>query len=443
MVKRSLARPGSLLAAVVLVLGLAGCGDESGSPDEGSSPSASASEGADDSTGAEARTHEPQPENAEGAPCTYTTGSEAARAVEPPPAAAAYTGTVEVVLETSAGDVDATLDAQAAPCTVNSFTSLASQGYYDDTPCHRLTTQGIYVLQCGDPTGTGSGGPGYSFADELTGSETYPAGTLAMANAGPNTNGSQFFVVYDETPLPPSYTVFGTIGADGLAVVQSIADRGTDDGSGDGAPAEEVTLDFVAVGEAVDGPPAAVPSGTCTYPSDGSGTTSSVQPPPARPSADGDVAITIASTIGRLRATLDAAAAPCTVNSFTALAEQGFFDGTSCHRLTTQGIFVLQCGDPTGTGSGGPGYSFADELSGSETYPAGTLAMANAGADTNGSQFFIVYGDSELPPSYTVFGTVSPATLKAVTRVGDAGVRGGGPDGAPKTAVTLQKVTVG
>ncbi len=139
----------------------------------------------------------------------------------------------------SAGDINVDLDAGATPCTVNSFLSLAEQGYFDGTDCHRLTTQGIWVLQCGDPTGTGSGGPGYAFDDELTGAETYPAGTLAMANAGPGTNGSQFFLVYEDSlGLPPDYTVFGTISPEGLKVVQEIGAKGTADGAPDGAPKE-------------------------------------------------------------------------------------------------------------------------------------------------------------------------------------------------------------
>jgi len=132
---------------------------------------------------------------------------------------------------------------------VNSFVSLAEQGYLDDTTCHRLTTaaSGISVLQCGDPTGTGMGGPGYSFADELSGSEKYPAGTLAMANAGPDTNGSQFFIVYGDTPLPPAYTVFGTVDDDGLKVVEEIAAKGAENGAPDGPPAEPVNIETATV----------------------------------------------------------------------------------------------------------------------------------------------------------------------------------------------------
>lgn len=443
MVKRRVSRP--LGAAVLLVLalgGLAACGDESGDSDG-------------DGGSATERTHAPQPTDASGAPCDYTTGGgEAAKPVDPPAATAAYSGTVDVTIETSVGDLAATLDASKAPCTVNSFTSLASQGYFDGTSCHRLTTSGIFVLQCGDPTGSGSGGPGYSFADELSGSETYPAGTLAMANAGPGTNGSQFFVVYADTPLPASYTVFGTVDEAAVATVAKVAEAGTDDanGAGDGAPKTAVDVEFVEVGDAGNAPSAsptatattAAPTGACTYTSDdtgGSGDTP-VEAPPADPTVDGEVKGVITTNVGTIPITLDATATPCTVNSFVSLAEQGYFDGTSCHRLTTEGILVLQCGDPTGSGTGGPGYTFPDELTGEETYPTGTLAMANAGPDTNGSQFFIVYGETPLPPSYAVFGKVSAAGIKVVAKVAKAGVKDGGGDGAPKKPVKFTKVTI-
>jgi peptidyl-prolyl cis-trans isomerase B (cyclophilin B) len=108
-----------------------------------------------------------------------------------------------------------------------------------------MTTQGIYVLQCGDPTGTGTGGPGYTIPDELSGSETYGPGTLAMANTGqPHSGGSQFFVVYKKTPLPPNYTVFGTISPTSVATVRKVAAAGVDNafGAGDGHPKEKVTI---------------------------------------------------------------------------------------------------------------------------------------------------------------------------------------------------------
>ncbi|WP_436770870.1 peptidylprolyl isomerase [Yinghuangia sp. YIM S09857] len=155
---------------------------------------------------------------------------------------AAYT----LNLVTSCGTVTVSMNAAKAPTTVNSFAFLAGKNYFDHTPCHRLTTEGIFVLQCGDPTGTGTGGPGYQFADENLTGATYPAGTVAMANAGPGTNGSQFFLVYKDTQLPPQYTPFGTV-TGGMDVLQQVADDGVWDGSGDGPPKALIVLDKVTV----------------------------------------------------------------------------------------------------------------------------------------------------------------------------------------------------
>ncbi|QEW01694.1 peptidylprolyl isomerase [Microbacterium lushaniae] len=181
--------------------------------------------------------------------CGYVAGGGAAREVTPPPAEPTVTGELTAVLETSVGAIPMTLDADRVPCTVGSFVSLAEQSYYADTPCHRLTTAQIFVLQCGDPSGTGRGGPGYSYRDELDGTETYPAGTVAMANTGrPDTNGSQFFLVYEDSELPPSYTVFGQLAPEGLEVVRAIAAAGAEGGAPDGAPATPVTITGVTVG---------------------------------------------------------------------------------------------------------------------------------------------------------------------------------------------------
>ncbi|QFZ17968.1 peptidylprolyl isomerase [Saccharothrix syringae] len=166
----------------------------------------------------------------------------------------------------------------------------------------------------------------------------------------------------------------------------------------------------------------------------------------------GTAAATIKANIGELKLTLDRALAPCTVNSFISLAKQGYYDGTTCHRIGTEGLQMLQCGDPTGTGSGGPGYTFDNETWPELTYGRGYLAMANAGLDqetqkgTNGSQFFIVYGDAQLSPDYTVFGSVDEAGLKLVDEVARAGHDGsfdpspGG--GKPNKEVKFESVTV-
>jgi peptidyl-prolyl cis-trans isomerase B (cyclophilin B) len=150
---------------------------------------------------------------------------------------------------TNCGTIVVALDGKAAPHTVNSFNFLAGKGFFTDTPCHRLTTSGIFVLQCGDPTGTGSGGPGYTIPDENLRGATYPAGTLAMANTGqPHTGGSQFFFVYANTSLPPQYTPFGHV-TSGLGVLTRIAKAGTDDsnGPGDGHPTQPVVIESFTV----------------------------------------------------------------------------------------------------------------------------------------------------------------------------------------------------
>lgn len=189
--------------------------------------------------------------------CSYDKPKEGQRGPVPRKVAAPQvkdvvkTGAVRVALKTNRGELALTLDRAKAPCTVHNFVSLAQQKYFDKTPCHRLTTKDFYVLQCGDPGGTGGGGPGYVFADEGLPAKQgapvpYPAGTVAMANGGPGTNGSQFFIVYSDTEFPPSYTVFGTV-AKGLAVVETIAKAGSTP-PGDGKPNNAVTIQSVRLG---------------------------------------------------------------------------------------------------------------------------------------------------------------------------------------------------
>lgn len=180
--------------------------------------------------------------------CTYSAGGQRAKPVDPPPATdVPATGTLTATVDMSAGPVTITMDRAAAPCTVNSFEALVKQGFYDDTACHRLVDSGIYILQCGDPTGTGMGGPGYRFPDELTGNEQYTAGVVAMANAGADTNGSQFFIVWADSPLPPDYTVFGTIDQASLDVVTTIASRGVSKDASP-SPIAEAKIDRVSLG---------------------------------------------------------------------------------------------------------------------------------------------------------------------------------------------------
>ena len=236
-----LKRPAAVLACLS-VLVLAGCGNEGdGGESATDTSSASPSQSTSESAAAGKTTTCDYPE----------AGLEPAREVELPESEAQAEGTVEATITTNFGDIGPTLDAASAPCTVNSFVSLAEQGFYDDTPCPRIgDMEGFGILQCGDPTGTGAGGAGYSFADELSGDETYPAGTLAMANAGADTNGSQFFLVFRDSQFPPSYNVFGTIDQAGLDVLTAIAAEGNDNSNpaGGGAPNKDVTIEKVTVG---------------------------------------------------------------------------------------------------------------------------------------------------------------------------------------------------
>jgi peptidyl-prolyl cis-trans isomerase B (cyclophilin B) len=192
--------------------------------------------------------------------CQYIKGGTAARTVNLPPAKPDTKATYAATIKTNRGTVVIDLMNNGAPCTVNSFVSLADQKYFNNTPCHRLTTSAIFVLQCGDPSGTGEGVPGYGFGTENTASlksvtvsgqpeAVYPAAMVAMANTGqPDSNGSQFFLVYKQTDLPPSYTPFGTI-VSGLNILQNVAKAGSDNsnGPGDGHPKEKVQIESVTI----------------------------------------------------------------------------------------------------------------------------------------------------------------------------------------------------
>jgi peptidyl-prolyl cis-trans isomerase B (cyclophilin B) len=197
-----------------------------------------------------------------GANCQYPAAQAASKQNTPPRAGRVPTDPAQISasMTTSQGNIGLQLDNAKSPCTVNSFASLAQQGYFNDTTCHRLTTaESLSVLQCGDPAGSGMGGPGYEFANEYPTDQypqndpglqqpvLYPRGTLAMANAGPGTNGSQFFLVYADSQLPPQYTVFGTIDETGLATLDKIAEAGVQGGGQDGAPAQEVMIKTLAL----------------------------------------------------------------------------------------------------------------------------------------------------------------------------------------------------
>ena len=188
--------------------------------------------------------------------CEYSPaeGGEIVDVGLPPDAEATETrGTVELVMQTNQGDLQLTLDRAIAPCAAASFQHLAEQDFFDDSPCHRLVTGETFgVLQCGDPTGTGTGGPSYRFLEEVTPETTYPRGVIAMANSGtPGSTGSQFFLVFTDSQLPPDYTVVGSVDQAGLEVLDAIAEAGHDGSMepspGGGAPNEPVTIEELQV----------------------------------------------------------------------------------------------------------------------------------------------------------------------------------------------------
>ncbi|MDI5964676.1 peptidylprolyl isomerase [Streptomyces sp. SL13] len=240
-----------IAGAVVVILAAGGAAWASTGLGDSSGPKADAA-GATPTpsvTPSPSATGKPKPDPcaapAAGSPTTKQWKTEPAMTID---AGKSYT----LKLATTCGDIGLKLNAAKAPHTVNSFAFLAGQGFFDHTKCHRLTTANIYVLQCGDPKGNGSGGPGYTIPDEnlkafgkanAKGSVTYPAGTVAMANTGSaHSGGSQFFLVYKDSPLAPSYTPFGTIDATGMKVLAKIAKDGESTGAGDGAPNATVVI---------------------------------------------------------------------------------------------------------------------------------------------------------------------------------------------------------
>ena len=188
----------------------------------------------------------PGPTNSTSDPCGYTVTQEDSGEKGPqpiPPLTIDENATYTTTIVTSMGEIRAELFAAEAPCTVNSFVHLARRGFFDGGQFHRVIKD--FVIQGGDPTGTGSGGPGYSFNDELNNALTYEVGSLAMANSGANTNGSQFFIVTGQqgVELPKQYTIFGKV-VDGLEVALEIQEVPTD---ADARPTDTVEIEEVTV----------------------------------------------------------------------------------------------------------------------------------------------------------------------------------------------------
>jgi peptidyl-prolyl cis-trans isomerase B (cyclophilin B) len=251
--QRKLRQRLSIGAAVVLILGLAAGlsvvfagGSPAAKPKAAAKASPSASASA--STVAEPAHH-----------CTYTTTGSGKPSL--PSTSPDYNATYTATINTNLGKVGISLLNSKATCTVNSFVHLAETNFFNNTQCWRVSnSDSVYILQCGDPTATaktklscssstlGDGGPGYQFDDENLTGATYPAGTVAMANGGANTNGSQFFLVFKNTSLSASYTPFGKI-TSGLDILQNVAKAGTSCTiqAGGGVPKEKVIINSVSI----------------------------------------------------------------------------------------------------------------------------------------------------------------------------------------------------
>jgi peptidyl-prolyl cis-trans isomerase B (cyclophilin B) len=196
-----------------------------------------------DSTTTDEPTDEPTDAGAATSPDSVPAGPYTA----PPDPSLAESREWTGAISTSVGQIEFTLDGVAAPQATANFIQLATDGYYDDSSCHRLTTSGIFVLQCGSLTGDGTDGPGYEFGpvENAPADQIYPAGTIAMARAASeDSQGSQFFIVYEESSIGGDYSVFGHV-TSGLEAVQEVAASGTVDGGTDGQPATTVTIEWI------------------------------------------------------------------------------------------------------------------------------------------------------------------------------------------------------
>jgi len=244
------AAAGVVMVGAIVWIAVASSGDDDGKPGAGASASPGASGASPAGSKSSGCDYKPVADpSASPSPQPAPPG---AREVGKPSTDVPRTGKQIMTVTTNQGLVKVEMDLTKVPCTAASFAHLASKKFYDNTKCHRLVP-GIGALQCGDPSGDGTGGPTYRFGDEnlpVNRRPAYPAGVVAMANSGPDTNGSQFFFVYKDSDLQAQYTIIGRI-VEGLDVVKKVAEAGHDGAyepqPGGGKPKTEVVIQSLTV----------------------------------------------------------------------------------------------------------------------------------------------------------------------------------------------------
>jgi len=325
-------------------------------------------------------------------------------------------------IKTEHGDIVVELDAKNAPITTNNFVFLANQGFYDGLTFHRVIPD--FMAQGGDPTGTGTGGPGYTIPDEITPDMKFDRpGLISMAKSGPDTAGSQFFITYAPAPwLDGNFTIFGEV-VEGMDVLKQITPRDPQTATAPGDKIISVTISEADVSRRPTPTPTPTPFAPDAKNDDHFMADMPLEDrldywntPPENALEPGVIYVAnIETEEGTIQVELMPDLAPNNVNNFIALANNGYYDGTRFFQVIENtddpngGLIVALGGDPSGTGSGAPGYVLEDEISKSEDVfnDAGWLGSAQPGPNSNGGAFFLTLSPAPwLAQHFTPLGRV-------------------------------------
>ncbi len=323
-------------------------------------------------------------------------------------------------IKTEKGDIVVELDAKNAPITTNNFIFLAKEGFYDNTTFHRVIPD--FMAQGGDPTGTGTGGPGYTIQDEITPDMHFDRpGLMAMANAGPNTAGSQFFITYAPAPwLDGNFTIFGEV-IEGMDVLKQLTPRDPQKATEPGDKILTITISEAKTSRRPTPTPTPTPFAPDARNADHFMADMPLEDrvdywnsPPENILEPGTIYVAnIETEEGTIQVELMPDLAPNNVNNFIVLANNGYYDGTHFFQVIpnteVEGqLIVALGGDPSGTGTGTPGYVLKDELADQEVFnDVGWLGSAQPDANQNGGAFFITLSPAPwLSAHFTPLGRV-------------------------------------